>query len=269
MATEPLARVAGTPARLASIIETAALAQGEDPHDEMFVRVSEDAVDTPASAPAAEQISYCTARAAHFDEVSVLRGSDARVLFAVAPALAWLDWLGERHERIEAILRGSHGVVTEFVLAAGGDEVRLPCSTDWSRTDISEEVVDRFDGERFIDEGGAPYPVRIETAVAELRRLVRAARIAECASDVPLTVRDGDLVIDIDDEGMACVEARLQASVDGPDCRNRYGAGLVRVVTAIEGAVTVQTGPGAPLAIVKDRPDYTLRYVIRPQSQLG
>ena len=267
MATAPLARLAASPDRLASIVETAALAGGEDPHDEMFVRVTPTGVDTPASAPDAEQVSYCTAGAARFDEVRLLEGEAARALFRVEPTLAWLDWLEGRHDRVTATLEGAHGVATRFVFAAGDAEEAVPCSTDWDRETLSEEVVERFAGARFLDEDGDPVPTRIETDAAELRRLVEAARLAGCTTDVPFVVADGDLVVDIEDE-RACVDARLDARVEGPDCRNRYGHGLVRVATALSGDVTLQTGPGRSLAVVKDRELYTLRYVVRPLSRL-
>lgn len=263
---EPLARVAGTPERLASIVETAALSAGADPHEEMFVRVTDDLVDTPASAPDTEQVSYCTATASRFDEVSLLAGDAAQALFEVSPTLAWLDWLGERHDRVVATVEGSHAVAARLVLSAGDDTVTVPCATDWEADAISYGIADRFDGATFLDERGDPLPTVVETEAAELRRLVEAAQLAECTSDIPLVVADGRLWIDLDDDETACVDGTLRASVEGPDCRNHYGPGLVRVATAIEGPVTLQTGPGHSLAIVTDHPAYTLRYVVRPRT---
>jgi putative intracellular protease/amidase len=268
MATEPLARLAGTPTRLANIVETAALSGGADPHDEMFVRLTDETVDTPASTPDAEQVSYCTARATRFDELAVLAGESARALFAVPPTLDWLDWLGDRHDRVVTTVEGAHGIATRLVLRAGQDTVTVPCATDWESDAISYDIADRFDGATFLDEDGIPLPIRVETSAAELRRLVEAARIAGCTDDIPFVVEDEDLRVALDDEP-ACVEGSLEATVTGPDCRNRYGDGLVRVATAIDGELTLQTGPGRSLAIVKDRPGFTLRYVVRPRSRVS
>ena len=272
MATEPLARMAGSPARLATIIETAALADGVDPHDEMLVRVTADRVDTPASAPDAEQVSFCTARAARFDDLAMLAGESVQALFRVAPTLAWLDWFGERHDHVDATFVGSHGVATRVQLRAGEDTVRVPCATDWKADALSYAITDRFDGETVRDPDGEPLPIHIETDASELRRLVRAAELAECGSQVPVVVEDGSFRIDVEDEsapdGTACVEGTLDATVEGPDCRNRYGHGLVRVVSAVQGDLDIRTGPGEALAIVKDREDYTLRYLVRPRSRI-
>lgn len=269
MATEPLARLAGTPDRLANIVETAALSGGVDPHDEIFVRLTDEIVDTPASTPDAEQVSFCTASATRFDDLSLLAGESARALFAVPPTLAWLDWLGDRHDRVVTTVEGTHGIATQLVLRAGPDTVTVPCASDWESDAISYDIADRFDDATFLDEDGDPLPVRIETSAAELRRLVEAARIADCTEDIPVVVEGDDLRVTLDTDEAACVEGSLEATVTGPDCRNRYGEGLVRVATAIEGELTLQTGPGRSLAIVKERPGFTLRYVVRPRSRVS
>lgn len=58
----------------------------------------------------------------------------------------------------------------------------------------------------------------------------------------------------------------LSGAVEGSDCRNRYWPGLELVATVLEGDLLLMTGTGRPLAIVKDRPECTLRYVVRPES---
>lgn len=264
MAAE-LARIEGDPARLASIIESAALRSGgTDAHEEMFVRLRPDRIDTPASAPDADQVTFCTARASRFDELSLSVDPPVYALFDVEAVLAWLDWLHAEADGMTAIFVGDPdtGVTERFEYVADTGEVTVPCATDWRREDLSLTVPDRFDGARLLDGDGTPVPTRVRTVAAELERVVSATRLARGEGQYSLAVVDGDLRFDARGPDGSRVTGTLDGTASGPRVTATYGPGFARVVTSLAGEVELQTGPGEPLAIVKDRPEYTLRFVV-------
>jgi hypothetical protein len=258
---DSLAVIRSEPTTFASAIGRAALADGTSHADrEMFVRLDEDCVETPASGTGARRASYCTLRADRFEEFTVSSAGSVDAMFDVGAVLGWLDWV--EGDRLTVRFEGQAGVTSRLVLECGDDRVAVACVDDPAVLSTVETFLpDRFAGETFLSDDGTPMPTTVETTVAELERLVRAVDLAEASEGYPLTIRDGRLTADFDGEA-ARVTAPLGATVDGPAVTNRYGDGFAEVVDGIEGEVTLQTGPGEAVAFVQSGTAYTLRFVV-------
>ncbi|WP_340098373.1 hypothetical protein [Salinibaculum salinum] len=256
---ETLAVIESDPETLASAVETAALYEQGDTDQEMFVRLTDDCIETPASAAGATRSSYCTLAADHFDRLDVRTASPLDAMFEIGPFLGWLDWVDT--DSVAVHFRGDHAV-TELVLRADDDEVTIGCSDDPAVLDAVEtDLPDRFAGARFLDADGNPMPTTVETTAGQLVRLVDAVDLAESEAGYPLVVRDGHLAVDVTGEN-ARATAPLDSTVDGPAVTNYYGADFAAVVAGLTGHVTLQTGPGEAVAFVQERDAYTLRFVV-------
>ncbi len=125
-------------------------------------------------------------------------------------------------------------------MSAGQDGVVVDCPDDPVVLENGEtDLPGRFADTRFLDEDGNPMATTVETTAAEL----------------------GRLVVDVEGEGTTAT-APLEATIDGPAVTNHYGPDFAAVVRGLSGPVTLQTGPGEPVAFVQSDPEYTLRFVV-------
>jgi hypothetical protein len=257
---DSLAVVESDPATFAAAIETAALHDGTAPADrEMFVRIDDDCVETPASGAGAQRASYCTIDGDRFDRLAVTGGT-VDAMFDIAAVLSWLEWVDG--DRLTARFEGQAGIASRLTLSSNGDEVGVACVDDPAVLDSVETYLpDRFDDTTFLDEAGTPLPTTVETTAGELSRLVDAVDLAAAPEAYPLAVREGGLAVNVEGDS-ATVSASLDTDVAGPDVTNRYGEGFAAVVRGIDGDVTLQTGPGEPVAFVQKGPTHTLRFVV-------
>lgn len=258
---DALAVIETDPETLASVVETAALYDGSpDDHQEMFVRITEDRLETPASGAGARQASYCTLTAGRFDRLDVPSAASVDAMFDIDTLLGWLEWFDAG--TLTARFEGQAGITSTLVLQQGDTEVRIDCVDDPAVLNSVETYLpDRFEDTAFLDEDGNAMPTTVETTAAQLRRLVRAIDLADAPEEYPLVIREGELRLDIEGES-GSVSAPLEANIDGPAVTNHYGPGFERVVSGIEGPVTLQTGPGEVVAFVQDTDTYTLRFVV-------
>lgn len=257
---DALAVIESDPATLAAAIERAALTDGSGTGQKMFLRITADAVETPASGAGASRGSYCTLDAERFDRLTLHAATAVDAMFDVDTVLGWLEWFAG--DRVAARFEGQSGVASQLTLEAGPETVTVDCEDDPTVLNSVETVLpDRFDGDTFLTDDGAPMATTVETTAAELRRLVRAVGIADAGEAYPLLVRDGRLVADVTGDA-ATVSAPLAAAVSGPDVTNHYDGGFAHVVDGIEGPVKLQTGPGEAVAFVQERDTYTLRFVV-------
>lgn len=259
--TEELAVLEGHPDNIANAIKRAALyAEDTDAHEAMFVEVDDEAIETPASAPNATQAAYCTMGAGLFDELSALE--PVKALFPVTDVLEWLAWFDEPSVRVTLVGAPGAEVVSELVITGIDHEVRLDClSNPAVLEDVEIWLPQRFDGARFLDVTGEPVPTHVETDIAALERIVDAVDRCEDVGTYPLALEDGTLWFRIQGE-TATASGKLDATVEGPDFEHRFGPGFARIVRALEGEVSLQTGPDYPLAVVRERPGVTLRYFV-------
>ncbi|MFC7132999.1 MULTISPECIES: hypothetical protein [Salinibaculum] len=258
---ETLAVIESAPGAIAGAIEAAALSDGAtETGREMFVRVTEDSVETPASGTGARRASYCTLDPGRFDDLVVPSEGAVEAMFDVDDVLGWLSWVDS--DRVTVRFEGDAGIATRLTLAGGTDEVSVACVDDPTvLNNIETFLPTRFDGATFLDEDGTAMPTTVETTVAQLDRLVRAVDLADDGDRYPLHVRDDGVAVDVETE-RASVSAPLRADVAGPAVTNRYDESFAEVVQGLDGDVTLQTGPGEPVAFVQDRDTCTLRFVV-------
>lgn len=263
---EELAVIEGTPGQVGSAVRTAALyAEGNDPHEEMFIQVDSAGIETPASGSDATQTSYCSIHADRFHGLTV--AEPVKALFPVLELLEWLAWF-EEGTTLRIGLVGDPGaeVISEFVIEGTDRTVRLDCIDEPALlSEVEIWLPGRFKDGKFLDEDNDPLPTQIETTISQLRVLVDAVSQCEDVDAYPLTAIDGQLRFEVDGES-AHVEAQLDGTVQGPDVRNRYGAGFARIVRGIDGEIRLQTSPGGDLVFVSERDHSTLRYYVAHQE---
>jgi hypothetical protein len=254
-----LAVLGNDPATLRRFVAAATLWSGADGHEELFLRLSPDGVSTPAYATGADQAAYCTVSPDAFDRFEVDAEVDA--LLDTADLLGWLDWLADDHATVSLDGDAGAAVADAVRIESGTATVRLPCTSGPDALGgIDTSLPGRFDGPRYLDGTGEPVPTRAETTAATLRRVLDAAERAG-RSVYSLTVGDGRLVTAVETDGVTA-RARLEAHVEGPETTLTVGAGFARVVRALTGPVTLQTGPGEPLALVQTGEAATRRYLV-------
>jgi len=261
---ETLAVLESDPEKLAAVVETAALRDGHSEGTrEMFVRVTEGAIETPASSAGAELGSYCTLRAGRLDRLAVTATAPVDAMFEIEPFLGWLEWVEADAVQVEFV--GEVGIASQLVLTGDDERVRMACIDDRALLDsVDTSLPDRFDGDQFLDGAGDPMATTVETTTGRLERLVAAVDRAESAGGYPLVVRDGVLAIDVEGEA-AHAQATLDAPAEGPAVTNHYGQAFADVVSGLDGPVRLQTGPGEPVAFVRADDDFTLRFVVAPR----
>lgn len=267
MEPEVLGRIECDPAKLAAVVAGAALRSGPaEAHDVMFARLYPDRIDTPASAPDATQASYCTGYASQFDSLEVRTEPPLDVMFDIDQSLDTLAWLGDLTDTVTVTFEGdpAGGVAGRLVHESPDARVVLPADTDWVLGELSLALPDRFRDGRLLGSDGEPVPTRATLDTAALERLVRGADLATADEGYTVTIGDDTVGIAAGREGGLSVDATVPADVSGPSVSRRLAPGLSRVAGSIEGEVSLQTGPGEPLAIVKDHPDFRLRFVVAP-----
>lgn len=267
MVAEPLGQMVCDPVRMARIIEATALRTGDpDAHDLMFSRLYDDRIDTPASAPDAEQVSFCTGKAGMFDDLELFVDGPVDALFDIDTVITWLRWLGGEAEPATITFEGdpATGVTSTLVHECTSTEVVIPAKTDWRLGEIDLSLPDRFRGGQFLDRSGEPMPTTVDVGVDELERLVAATNMSRPEDEYEIVIEDEALCLSPDPADGVRVSGVLDADVDGPDVSTTVGPGFERVVSSLEGDVQLQTGRNEPLAIVKDRETFTLRFVVYP-----
>lgn len=268
MASEPLARIRCDPSILAGIVEAATLRSGvPDAHDVIFSRIYPDRIDSPAAAPDAEQASYSTGRASMFESLEVLVEPPVDVLFDIDRSLSVLEWLGEGQGSATITFEGDPvgRVANSLVHESPDATVRFPADTNWSQDDLYLGLPDRFEDGRFLGADGEPVPTVAAVETADLERLVRGSDLTG-TEGYSIGIREGEVTVDAASREGVAVEASAPASVRGPAVTRRVAPGLAQVARSVEGGVELQTGPDEPLAVVKDREHFTLRFVVYPPS---
>jgi hypothetical protein len=262
---EELAVIECDPAAFSRAISTAALtADEDDPYTEMFVRFDSEGIDTPASAVDAPLASFCTIHSSLFEEFTVFEPTAA--LFPIEAMLDWLAYF-EEEQSLTITLCGVAGAeyAQAFRFQSDRREVRLACvDAPELIEDVEITLPSRFVETQFLDDSGTPVPTTVETTAEELTRLIEAASRCRGVESYPLSVRDGELRFEITGEHTTA-SGTLAGTVDGPDFQHRYGPEFARIVRALDGQVTLQTGPSHPLAARCTEPGVTYRYVLTHQ----
>ena len=259
--TDDLALLQSDPETLRQAIGTAALAvDGHDPRTEMFVRIRSEFVDTPASAVDAHLGSYCTFDASLFDELTMVEPTAA--VLPVGAVLEWLTYFDD--ESLTVSVLGETGAEYASAIQFAGERqtATLDCIEPTTVLDAVETTLpDHFEDGQYLDEDRNPLPTTAETTATELTRLVAAAERCQVDS-YPLTLGEG---LQFEIRGAhSTASGTLAGSVEGPAVSQQFGPGFARIARAIDGQVTLQTGPEGPLVVRCTDPGVTYRYVLRP-----
>jgi hypothetical protein len=270
MTREALATLSAHREVLQQMVGLASLATEDGAYyDEMLVRVTEERVETPAGKRDTAIAAYCTVSHDAFDDVSVHIDDSAVAIFDIDAALGWLSWVGA--DEVDVVLLGDpdDAFAGTLELRTSEETVRIACRHGPEILgEVTTELPSRFgDDDRFRLEDGSYAPTRVETTASELERVADAVDLAETVDGYPFVVEDGSFTLDVGSElSLAHAITSLDGAVSGPDVSNRYGAELAAVARALEGDLTVQTGPDEPLVLVQPHALFTLRYVLLPAS---
>lgn len=260
---EELAAMQCNPDTLQQAIGTAALAvEGHDPSSKMFVRLRPGYIDTPASAVDAQLGSYCTFDAALFEEFTVFESSAA--VLPVGPALDWLEYFADDSLTVSVLGETGAEYASAFRFASERRTATLDCIDPTTVLDAVEVTLpDRFEEGQYVDDDRHPLPTTAETSAAELGHLVAAAEHCQVDS-YPLTLDDG-LRFEVDG-AHSTASGTLAGSVEGPPVSHQFGPEFARIVRALDGQVTLQTGPDQPLVVRCTDPGVTYRFVLAPEE---
>jgi len=196
--------------------------------------------------------SFCSSFDAPADPILTALGAE--------PTLRWLDWFEGGDLTVRFLGDADSGVATAAELDDGTDTVEIgPLPSGVVDPDLTTGRPQSFDAGEFSPDGD-PAPTRVETDGRTLERLADAADIV-ADETVPVVVSDGAFRLSVVGETMHG-RGTLSATVEGPDCENRYGQGLAAIARTLSGPVTLQVVPGGPLAVVQDHDTATRRYVL-------
>jgi hypothetical protein len=268
MDEQPLAELAAPPEVFERMLSLAAVeppGSDEPYYDEMLLRFDESSLQTPAGSTDAPLSAYCTARTELLDGFDAADGTPVTAVFDIVELRDWVAWVGDAGADLSVRVDGDPetGAASRLVVRSGDATARVDCVRDSALlADLSLQLPGRFtDDERFLLADGTPAPTVVEAEADQLRRLTNGVRTAG-ATTFPFVVDDGSLRFELREDGEPRASDELAAEVSGPDVRNEYGGALGRVADMLAGPVTLQTGPGEPLAVVSRRSGFTLRYVL-------
>lgn len=268
MNAEPLAELAAPAAvfeRMLSLASVEPPDSAEAYYDEMLLRIDESSLQTPAGSTDAPLSAYCTAETALLDAFDGVEGGPVTAVFDIAELRDWMAWVDDGDEGVSVTVEGDSdsGEASALVVRSGGATARVDCVRDSALlADVPLELPGRFtEDERFLLADGTAAPTVVETDADQLRRIADGVRTAG-AKTFPVVVDDGALRFELVEDGRLRASDELAGTVSGPDVGNAYGTAFGSVADVVDGAVTLQTGPDAPLAVVSRHSGFTLRYVL-------
>lgn len=256
------ARIRGSEQQLEQMFFTAALAGGSDTvHEDVYVVLTGDAVQTIGGSDGNAVVSYCTFGEGFLKEVE---GETEAVVdvenffdyvdIAAEGGMVDLKFRGEGSSDLskEAIIDSK--LKASFALPGGRSALdSMPMDT-----------VDMFneDEEPVNAESGNPMPVQIDTFMSELGSIEGVKSLMDSVDSYPLVVEDGDFRLDVSSETNQSVSGRLQGEVEGPDVMNEYNRGFEEVVDTLNGNARIHTVPDGPLCLIQENEDYTNRHIL-------
>lgn len=265
MDDQPLATLTAAPETLHFLIEQTVL--HSDPaatpyFDDVFLRISDDGVDTPAGSLDSSPAVYTTFAPSFLDELAVHADGAVYAVLHLATVHQWLAVFDDE-TAVTVDFHGNpdSGYTHRLVVTSGRHAVtfeNLQGEGVLSEVDLSLPAA-FADGHFTID--GTPAPVVAETTASELQHIVDVAdTIGYPAYPVHIDA-DGPFV-DIEHDGVHAEMALDGETLSGGPVYNRYGDAFAAVVDTYDGRVRLETAANGPLAVVRDAADHTLRVVL-------
>lgn len=174
--------------------------------------------------------------------------------------LRWLDWFDEGTLSVQFFGDAESGVATAAELDDGTVAVEVgPLPSSVVDPDLATGRPTAFGDDGTFAPDGTPAPTAVTVAAETLERVADAADIVD-DEGFPVVVSDGEFRLAVVGDEMHG-RGRLPATVDGPDCENRYGPELGTLARVLSGEITLRIVPGGPLGVVQETPDAVRRYV--------
>ena len=172
----------------------------------------------------------------------------------------WLDWFEGGPLTARFLGDAAAGVATAVELSDGIDTVEIgPLPSDVVDPDLESGRPTAFGDDGRFAPDGTLAPTTVETDAETLERVADAAAVVD-DEGFPVVVSDGEFRLAVVGDEMHG-RGTLLATVDGPDCENRYGPELTTLARVLSGEVTLQVVPGGSLAVIQETPDAVRRYV--------
>lgn len=265
--SERTAVIRGSSQKLERMVEWASLGGVGDPyHGDIYMRVDEN------------------------EGITFISGSQGNVVVSYSDFsegyVEDIEVEGEGH--IEAIIEVSdffncHELATdggsvEFTVT-GDDESRLAKRIElngqynsWAPLPGSEAVLDqvplnvedRFDENDIMQNSeGEKLSVQIETDMSSLRDIKEFVDFDPESDFYPVVVEDGEFKIQVGSDRSRGGRGRLVGTVEGDtDVQNKYNEGFEELVGTLQGEVRLVTDNDAPLSVVQDQDNATLRHML-------
>ncbi|WP_267639700.1 hypothetical protein [Haloarchaeobius amylolyticus] len=242
-----------------------------DPYyDEMYVRVHEDRIETPAGSVDSSLATYGTVSTDVLPGSEVAHDGPVTAIFDIRETLQWLGWVATDPTddlTVEFVGDPETGNASDLQVTNGRVTAHIDCYRDPELFEqITMELPRRFTAdERFRLEDGSLAPTVVETTAESMQRIAAGVELDSHLSSYPFVVEDGELRLVLENRQYTRAAGTLEATVEGPDVANEYDEAFAALFDAVSGDLTVQTGPGEPLVVVQERPAFTLRYAVMPK----
>lgn len=260
-------------AKMQQLIEqTAISAPGDDPpwiHSDVYLQISEEGVRTLVSSGGGSVLTYHTYSPDFFDNVE----TDGESVSAILNVERTTDYLAvatddELADFVFSVPEGEMLAETLEAYGALNMSVSLPAA-EKTLDKVPEELPERWDDdENLLSPSGNEHSTHISTTAETIQKIIDAVELADGTEFYPISVEDKTLQLDVRNENSTDkLWGELGADVEGPGLKNWYGPGFVPVLeNTISGQVELQTsaagGDGAPMAIVQEGSQKTIRYVL-------
>jgi len=258
---EELATLRAPAERFERLIRETSVTSPDEPPVFRLVRLSLSADRVVATRPTAGEGPTFEVRYAD-SFLSAIDVADESVFAALGTeaTVRWLDWFEGESLTARFFGDGDAGVAGSVELDDGSDSVAVgPLPSEVVDPDVDAGRPTAFDDDTFAPDG-TPAPTTVETDAETLERVADAADIVD-DEGFPVVVSDGEFRLAVVGDEMHA-RGSLPATVDGPDCENRYGSELATLARVLSGELTLRVVPGGPLAVVQESEDARRRYVL-------
>lgn len=275
MSEQALATIEGKAQAIRNAMEEAALAGRSDPfHDDVYLNIRDDVVNTVVASPGNVVLSFCTFTS-YFDDIEVEGDLESvEAILEVTEFFSYLDFASDGG-KVQITFRGEEddrlAKVVEITGALNA-RIMLPNSEN-----VLQEVPmglpeDFNSNNRYVGAGDVP-PVLISTDAEVMERVIEVVDYDDEIDYYPLTVEEGELALNATAEDAPdrnSVWGSLSAhSVQSPeDFTNHYHEGFEQVFDTLDGEVELQTKPGgAPVVIMQENSGRVLRHMLGPVGE--
>jgi len=240
-------------------------------HEEVYVNINDGRMRFLAGAPGGTVVAYTD-----FIEGDVERiEGDAEAKIKVPALQDYIELASEGTSSnlvLEFIGSEDNQLAEQLQISTAGShkfEVGLTLPASQSAMDnVPTDLPSLFDDDNVLINQAEQRPVNchIETYIETLNKILDVVDLREELEFYPIVVEDEQFLLNVGSEQGTCVNASLQADVDGEDVDHLYGSGFKEVIQSLDGQVTLHTEQDSPLLILKEMNYGTARHVLGPAN---